>query len=371
MTGTDPKPIGLCLSGGGSRAIAFHLGCLRALEKEGLLDKVSIISAVSGGSIIAAMYAYSRDSFEEFDRRVVELLRKGLVSDMARALFLSPLLFKCLITNVTSGITARPLRILGRPPMRRWSSRTDALVKALDRLLFKDLRLHSERRGGIDVVINACELRTGSAFRFGSKESGCWRYGRLLNNDVRLSLAVAASAAYPLFLPALDRTYVFTKGGVVSENRVILTDGGLYDNLGTTCVDPERDEAYSTNVFKPSYIISCNAGYGIFSDVVIPYGLCGRIERCFDTEHRKVQDAAMKRLFEISRQGQIKGFVLAYLGQQDKALPSFPTDLVKREEVDYPTDFFAMTAMNIELCSKRGEQLTTLLVGHYCPELLK
>src|SRR3546814_1286445 len=36
--------IGLALSGGGSRAIAFHLGCLRALHDRGVLPKVSVLS---------------------------------------------------------------------------------------------------------------------------------------------------------------------------------------------------------------------------------------------------------------------------------------------------------------------------------------
>ncbi len=135
--------------------------------------------------------------------------------------------------------------------------------------------------GGQDIVINACELRTRSAFRFGSRESGCWRYGRLPRNDVPVAMAVAASAAYPVFLPALDRTYSFIKDGQISQNRVVLTDGGLYDNLGATCVEPDREEAYSTNVFKPPYIISCNAGYGMFGNEVIPYGFyTSSVVRC-------------------------------------------------------------------------------------------
>ncbi len=366
---TENKPIGLCLSGGGSRAIAFHLGCLRSLNKLGLLDKVGVISAVSGGSIIGAMYAFSKEPFSEFDARVVELLKRGLMLSIARELFLSPVLFKSLATVLTSGITAIPRRLLGQQPMRRWSSRTDAFERALDRELFKGLSISSERRAGTDIVINACELRTGSAFRFGSRESGCWRYGRLVENNVSLAHAVAASAAYPIFLPALDRTYVFTKAGATSENRVILADGGLYDNLGTTCVEPGRKEEYSTNVFRPQYIVSCNAGYGIFSDGTVPYGFFSRITRAFETEHRKVQDAAMKRLFEFSKSHEIRGFVLAYLGQQDKVLPSPPADLVRREQVNYPTDFCAMTEEKIDLCSRRGEQLMALLVNTYCPEL--
>ena len=79
------REVGLALSGGGFRAIAFHLGCLRALEDLGLLNRLQVISSVSGGSVIAAMYAYSNDSFSEFDARVVELLRRGLTGDILRA----------------------------------------------------------------------------------------------------------------------------------------------------------------------------------------------------------------------------------------------------------------------------------------------
>ena len=70
--------IALALSGGGSRAIAFHLGCLRALSDRSVLDKVSVISAVSGGAVIAALYAYKIRSFDEFDEAVRDILRTGL-----------------------------------------------------------------------------------------------------------------------------------------------------------------------------------------------------------------------------------------------------------------------------------------------------
>jgi predicted acylesterase/phospholipase RssA len=48
--------IGLALSGGGFRASLFHLGVIRRLEELGIMEKVSIVSAVSGGSIVAAFY---------------------------------------------------------------------------------------------------------------------------------------------------------------------------------------------------------------------------------------------------------------------------------------------------------------------------
>src|SRR5437870_8298334 len=56
----DPlaKPIpgiGLCLSGGGYRAMLFHLGTLWRLNELGLMRKLVRISSVSGGSITAAL----------------------------------------------------------------------------------------------------------------------------------------------------------------------------------------------------------------------------------------------------------------------------------------------------------------------------
>ena len=49
--------VGLALSGGGFRATAFGLGCLRALHDTGVLSKVTVVSGISGGSLLAALWA--------------------------------------------------------------------------------------------------------------------------------------------------------------------------------------------------------------------------------------------------------------------------------------------------------------------------
>ena len=53
-------PIGVALGGGGARG-ASHIGVLQKLNEAGL--KIDIISGVSAGSVIAAMYAFSEDPF--------------------------------------------------------------------------------------------------------------------------------------------------------------------------------------------------------------------------------------------------------------------------------------------------------------------
>src|SRR3979411_736561 len=45
----------LCLSGGGFRAMIFHVGVLWRLNELGALGKLDRISSVSGGSITAAL----------------------------------------------------------------------------------------------------------------------------------------------------------------------------------------------------------------------------------------------------------------------------------------------------------------------------
>lgn len=73
------KKIGVALSGGAYRAAAYHIGTLRALHHLGLLDKVDVLSSVSGGSITAAYYALHKDDYEDFERGFIKGLSRGVL----------------------------------------------------------------------------------------------------------------------------------------------------------------------------------------------------------------------------------------------------------------------------------------------------
>ena len=380
-----PQNVGLALSGGGSRAIAFHLGCLRALHDLDLLSRVQVISSVSGGSVISAMYAYSNDPFPEFERRVAELLGRGLHRDIIHLVFRPDSIWKVAKLGVTAIVCfiARMLHRLFRvalrpsmsarvsPPLARTFSRTEAFRDVIAKSLFDNVTVRDVSRDGLQTVINATELRTGSAFRFGSQQSGCWRFGTIAPEDALVADAVAASAAYPVYLPALERKYRFTKNGQTTElTRVLLTDGGVFENLGVSPMEPGRTPSISTNVFDPDYIICCDAGAGLFDDDSYPTRWPNRMYRSFLTVFRKVQDATRKRLHNLAATGQISGFALCYLGQQDKDLPWVPAGLPKRDEVRrYPTDFAAMSAKDIDRLALRGEHLTRFLLAYHLPDL--
>ncbi len=378
------RNVGLALSGGGSRAIAFHLGCLRALHDLRLLERIEVLSSVSGGSVIAAMYAYTRDPFPIFDRKVVHLLRRGLHRDIAHETLRPANLLNALSDRLAAGwftltrfiaqVTRFALRLgpLPRHESReRQFTRTEAFRNVLKRDLFGNALVRDVARDSLATVINATELRTGSAFRFGSRESGCWRYGTIPPTDAYVVDAVAASAAYPAYLPTLDRRFLFTASdGTARRVRVLLTDGGVFENLGTGPMEPDRSSSFSTNVFKPNYVVCCDAGTGLLDDQHYPAYMPTRLHRTFLTVFRKVQDATRKRLHWFAESGAVSGFALAYLGQQDAALPWFPAGLPVRDDVrDYPTDFAPMADLDIDRLALRGELLTRFLVSYYLPEL--
>lgn len=226
---------------------------------------------MSGGSVIAGLYASENKSFELFDERVVALLRSGLHADILKRLLRPALATRILATNLIARPAAFVSRILRvQPPLRRWASRSDALEEVL-RSHYGDVKLADVARPNLDVVLNACELRTGTAFRFGNRRSGSWRTGEIVGNNVTVAHAVACSAAYPIFLPAFDRFYDFERRkGVRKRQRVIITDGGVFDNLATTCVEPGRDSAYSLHVYEPDYFLDQPADFWVGTSRGLP-----------------------------------------------------------------------------------------------------
>lgn len=384
--------IGLALSGGGARAMAFHLGCLRALHDRGLLAKVKVLSTVSGGSVIGACYAYSADDFVAFDAKVIALLRRGLQRSIVKEALLSPELVKIILTLIISGIPTAVLwsgvsllslvRILTGVSTRRieqrlmavyqslpvWGSLTTAFEKALSRL-FGSKTVREVSRDGLHVVINACDLRTGTAFRFGSKRSGGWRYGVIVGAIPTVAKAVAASAAFPILLPPLIESFEFVKGGSTRSQTVALTDGGVFDNLGVSVLEPGRDAEF-TDTYPVTHIISFNAGPGQLEGGDRPFWWGGRVSKSFEVVHRKSQDHVYSRLHRYVESGELAGFGMVYLGQQDGRLPHRPVDLVTREDVrQYPTDFAPMSESDLGLLTKRGEQLTQIILDRYLPQL--
>jgi NTE family protein len=353
--------------------VAFHLGCLRALHDRDLLDRVQVVSGVSGGALLAAMWTYGPTSFQDFDDTVVALLRRGLQRELWQRAS-HPATVVCnlatALRTVIASVASHARHGIGESSMPlRQANRTDALVTALADGIFGARRIDDVTHPGLNVVLTACDLRTSNAVRFGSARSSCSPYGTI-HDPITVAEAVAASAALTLLLPALERTYTFQHPKRASSRQpVLLTDGGIYDNLALSVLEPGRSATHTPHVYTHRYIIACDAGRGE-PKRVMPHFLPGRIKRSFQVTHRRAQNSARARLHEAATAGQLDGFVLAYLGMPDQRLPIPVADLIPHARVaDYPTNFQAMTQNHLNALAVRGEQLVRILLQHYCPNL--
>jgi NTE family protein len=190
---TQKEKIALALSGGGSRAMAFHLGCLRALDRQTILQRVEVISAVSGGSVIAAMYCSHEGDFAQFEQAARKALAQGFATPTLRKAFTSLEGLKaliCLAVLLCASIASYLIRLFDlvfpstgsvklreRLAFRRFASRT-TILKAVFSDLFQRRMLSQLRDDRPKLIIIACELRSKSAFYFAKDVVGSWRLGK-------------------------------------------------------------------------------------------------------------------------------------------------------------------------------------------------
>jgi NTE family protein len=76
--------IGLCLSGGGFRAMLFHLGAFTRLNELGLLRRLDRVASVSGGWIAAGALAVAWNDLNFDDAGVATNLPKLVANPLLR-----------------------------------------------------------------------------------------------------------------------------------------------------------------------------------------------------------------------------------------------------------------------------------------------
>lgn len=351
------RRIGLALSGGGFRATAFGLGALRALNDRGLLDDVTVVSGISGGSLLAALWAYGPADFPEFDHVVTELLRQGLQQELVRRAFAPGDFFRS-FGSAAAGALPRGVRSF---------TRTEALVGALKHRGM-GLTMTEVNRPGLETVISATDLSTGNAVRFGSRISSSSPLGKILE-EVPVADAVAASAAFPLLLPALVRQYHFERfDGTTHSRRISMTDGGVYDNLGISPLLPMRSKFHTHHVYDIDYLIAVDAGRGRVERSPARH-FASRLQQTLEISHGRVQDGGRSQLHNVRHLGGVAGYAHVYLGMRDELLPPL-ADLVPRDDVEaYPTNFAPVSLRSLDALSIRGEQIARLVIAQHNPSL--
>lgn len=233
--------VGFCMSGGGYRAMLFHAGAIFRMNDLGLLGKLDRVSSVSGGSMTAAALAmaYPKLTFDT----------KGVATNLT-ATFLKPIL------DQASDAIDVGAAFAGINP---FSSASAQAARSYHQNITKGARL-SQLPARPVFVFNATSLMTGVTMRFRRDYVADYQIGQFEGLDLALSEVVAASASFP---PALSPTEIDVSPGTVKPATrgplarapytvtSVLTDGGVYDNMGTETVWKRCRTILLSNAGKP------------------------------------------------------------------------------------------------------------------------
>ena len=349
-----PQSIALCLSGGGLRATFFHLGVLTALREAGLLERVREVYSVSGGSITAAHLALHWNRYTSPDQRQ----------------FLSA----CSELRAVGGWDIR------NRVVRRWAlgsllllpywkgiGRTEILQKQYEKL-FRNASL----RHCLELNPDAPKFYIlSTSFNTGDLCSFCDDYftihGESTGDDgeaitsspvhypadnVRLSVAVAASSAFPPLFPPMRLTW--DKIGASSDgafSAIALTDGGVYDNLGF-------DKFVALDVDKTRQpidtVVVSDAGGAFNASLRNDFsGVFARNVRATDVLMRRTSKATLARMREMRNWRSVLYVPIGQTSARSQALVTTQTRLQ-----NIRTDLDRFSDAEIALLVDHGRDIT-------------
>ena len=234
----SPPKIGLALSGGGFRASIFHLGVIRRLEELGIMKQVSVVSSVSGGSIVAAYYIIEmerrlRERRSEIEEApdTLDAVRVEMFEEIAADFF----------TSLDHNLRTRalifapfyhPIKFVKSLTPKH--SRSDLIQAEYDTWFYHENTLDQlpavagdDNQEGLPVtfgpklVLNTTSLMTGERVGYSRVPiSGLNETKSVNKNVLPLSMIVGASACVPGLFPP------------VSVSGDLQIDGGVSDNQG-------------------------------------------------------------------------------------------------------------------------------------------
>jgi NTE family protein len=245
--------IALAMSGGGYRAVLFHCGALLRLNELRLLSRLARISSVSGGSIVSGMLAVN------WARLNIEA--DGHISNLEE-IIIAPLQKFC--------SQALDVGAFLRGAINPFKSAGDELVDAYRERLGLGVPLGDLSKEAPRFVFNSTNYATGVTFRFSQAYCGDYRIGLIKRIPWDVATAVAASSAFPpvfaplvlepdpaLFEPVLGSDL---HDQIDFKRKLLLADGGVYDNLGLETVWGRYDTVLVSDGGKPFEIDSKPSG---------------------------------------------------------------------------------------------------------------
>lgn len=221
--------IGLALSGGGTRAMAFHAGVLKWMSEESLLKDISHISTVSGGSLFIGLVFHLSGNKWPSSRAYLQIVLPRIED---------------LLTKHSLQYDSFKRLLFDRHNWQFFLNRAQVLSQSIEGLWGVSSCMRSLPAKPI-WTINGSTAETGRRFRFKGASAGDYKLGYAQVPDYPVASAMAMSAAFPVGigpLPFHPTEYKWKKktnwdNEDFSEisppfKKLNLYDGGVYDNLG-------------------------------------------------------------------------------------------------------------------------------------------
>ena len=346
------KGIGLALSGGGFRATLFHLGVVAFLRDSNRLKDVTHITSVSGGSILAAhlvlkwdKYTGTQEDFEQAAGEIYKFVRRDVRGRVYRR---APMHLPFRFLPQPAATVPRPRRWFVQVPSLRKTT-TDLLIDHYSQLYDGETLEHldgDERPQLYLLTTNQTDGTLCSFCRHGFRDEQ--RKREFEAEAISLARAVAASSAFPGLFPPVALTP--RNSGIPQRDlghpEVLLTDGGVYDNLGLR---------------KFHFLLedkSIDLDYVVVSDASAEFkvGHRGGVLEPLRTSLRAA-DILTKRINELERRFVSDDkFKLVYIGKIIKKSidPTAMAPVLQRELVSIRTDLDKFSQLEIAALVRHG-----------------
>lgn len=363
-----PYKIGLALSGGGVRAIAFHAGVLHWLAENKLLEKIGHVSSVSGGSLFAGLLlqgtANQWPTSEQYIRDTLPFIRMILTSKSLQSDAICRLLFNpfnwCFIFSRAN--------ILAKSIENTWG-----VTATLDQIPHTPV-----------WSINGTTAENGRRFRFKGTTIGDYEIGYADARKFKLASAMAVSAAFPGGIGPLkiDATrYQWIKRDKWNSTKTYqviqpeyknlhLYDGGVYDNLGLEPLFDIGQQIPKNNTDEPAdFLIVSDAGAPFFRSMIPGPINPLRLKRIADVAFDQTRSLRVRSFVNFLKKNPESGIYLQIGSNPVSCINeySLPYNIVKHTNnyewlsakdlqaaISYKTTLSCMSEGNFDLLARHG-----------------
>ena len=337
----NPKRIGISLSGGGYRATAFHLGTLKKLQQLNILERVNVISTISGGSITGACYCSRKGDFDEFYTSLYKgLQEKNVIRKLLFSWLGLRMLIILLILLGSFGLlfTRYPwifpiIWIILFFILFKFQFGILPISKRIEEIydqFFYNKTTLGELPDHPWLVVGSTNLQTARPFSFSRDYMGDSTYAYLSPAIVfqpgkfPLSRAVMASSCVPFAFTPIRIAPNFFKE-IKDANRVhpLLVDGGVYDNQGI-------HKIMQGGRFDCDVVVTSDAGCGKGGELTIKNTFTLLLETV-NVFMSRIKNAQMVRdVYENSATYKRQVAYLSLGWDIENCIPGFVTNLEKK-----------------------------------------